>query len=98
MTTRNDSGARGMHSSEDVVCVSEIDTNINFLENFFEGNVVFRCCKVVDNQGELSLAPECDLRIQRSNWYKAFYVVLNVLTFSGLSLSSPSFFVTRSHI
>ena len=80
---RNASG--GVHSSEDVVCVAEIDTKINFFENFFEGDVEFRCCKVVDNQGGLNLIPECDLRVKKSNWYKAFYVVLNFLTlFVGL--------------
>lgn len=83
VTARNSSS--GMHSSKDVVCVAEIDTKINFFENFFEGDVEFRCCKVVDNQGGLNLIPECDLRVQKSNWYKAFYVVLNVLTlFVGL--------------
>jgi len=79
VTARNGSG--GVHSSGNVVCVAEIDTKMTFFENFFEGDVEFRCCKVVDNQGGLNLIPECDLRVQRSNWYKAFYVVLNVLTF-----------------
>ena len=84
VTARNGPGA-SIHSSEDVVCVAEIDKNINFFENFFEGDVEFRCCKVVDNQGGLNLIPECDLRVQKSHWYKAFYVVLNVLTlFVGL--------------
>ena len=72
-------GPGSIHSSKDVVCVAEIDTNTNFFENFFEGDVEFRCCKVVD-QGGRNLIPECDLRVQKSNWYKAFYVVLNVFT------------------
>lgn len=76
VTARNGSG--GIQSSEDVVCVAEIDTKINFLENFFEGDV-----------GGLNLIPECDLRVQKSNWYKAFYVVLNVLTFF-VGLYSPA--------
>ena len=78
VTARN--GSVGVHSSKDVVCVAEIDKNMNFFENFLESNVKFRCCKVVDDQGGLNLIPECDLRVQNSNWYKAFYVVLNVLT------------------
>lgn len=83
VTARN--GSVGVHSSKDVVCVAEIDKNMNFFENFLESNVKFRCCKVVDDQGGLNLIPECDLRVQNSNWYKAFYVVLNVLTlFVGL--------------
>ena len=83
VTARN--GSVGVHSSKDVVCVAEIDKNMNFFENFLESNVKFRCCKVVDDQGGLNLIPECDLRVQNSNWYKAFYVVLNFLTlFVGL--------------
>jgi len=56
VTARNGSG--GIHSSEDVVCVAEIDKKINFFENFFEGDVEFRCCKVVDNQDGLNLIPQ----------------------------------------
>ena len=87
MTARN--GPGGIPSSEDVVCVAEIDKHMNIFENFLESNVLFRCCKVVDNQGELNVIPKCDLRVQKSNWYKAFYVVLNVLTFFGC-LYSPA--------
>ena len=79
VTARKGSG--GIHSSKDVVCVAEIDRNMNFFENFiFEGDVEFRCCKVVDNRGGLNFIPECDIRVNKSNWYKAFYIVLNVLT------------------
>ncbi len=35
----------GTHVSEDVVCVAEIDTSFNFFDNFFDGDVEFRCCK-----------------------------------------------------
>jgi len=78
VTARKGSG--GIHYGEDVVCVTETDTNMNFFENFLEDDVELRCCKVVDNQGGLNVIPECDVRVQKSNWYKAFYVVLNVLT------------------
>lgn len=44
---------------------------------------------MVDNQGGLNLIPECELRVQKSNWYKAFYVVLNVLL-SIVALYSPA--------
>ena len=88
LTTRDGSG--GIHSSgEDVVCVGAIDTNINFFENFLEGVLKFRCCKKVDNQDGLNLIPKCGLRVQNSNWFKAFYVVLNVLTLF-LGLYSPA--------
>ena len=97
VTARNGPGA-SMHSSEDVVCVAEIDTKINAFENFFEGNVEFRCCKVVDNQGGLNLIPECDLRVQKGNWYKAFYVVLNVLTFFVCLYSPAILFMLPDYI
>ena len=87
VTARNGSG--GIHSSEDVVCVAEIDTKIVFFENFFVRDVEFRCCKVVDHHGGLNLIPECGFRVQKSNWYKAFYVVLNVLLFF-VGLYSPA--------
>ena len=70
VTARNGSGR--IHSSKDVVCVAEIDTNMNFFENFFEGDVEFCCCKVVDNQGGLNFIPECDIIMKKSDWYKAF--------------------------
>ena len=57
--------------------VAEIDTNMNFFQKFSEGDTEFRCCEVVDNQGGLNLILECDIGVKKSNWYKAFYVVLN---------------------
>lgn len=47
MIVRN--GFVGVYLSKDVVCVVEIDKNMNFFENFFESNVKFCCCKVVDD-------------------------------------------------
>jgi len=96
VTARKGSG--GIHYGEDVVCVAEIDTNMNFFQNFFEGDVEFRCCKVVDNRGGLNLILECDIRVQRSNWYKAFYVVLNFLTFFVGVYSPALLFVLPDYI
>lgn len=73
MTAKDGSGIR---SSEDVVCVAEIDNIFNFFENFLEIDAEYRCCK----QGGLNKIPECELSIQKSNWFKAFFAVLNVLT------------------
>jgi len=60
VTARN-----GKYSSKDVVCVAEIDTNMNFFQKFFEGDAEFRCCEVVDNQGGLNLILECDIRVKK---------------------------------
>ena len=100
VTARNGSG--GIHSSEDVVCVAEstvadIVANIfKFFAYIFDDEVKFRCCKVVDNQGGLNLIPECNHIVQKGNWYKAFYVVLNVLTFF-VGLYSPAILFVLPH-
>ena len=74
------------HVSEDVVCVAEIDTSFNFFDNFFDGDVEFRCCKGVSQ----SKLPKCELSVEKSNWFMAFYAVLNVLTIF-VGVYSPAF-------
>lgn len=58
----------------EVVCVAFVDTGI---ADFFDGNVVFRCCER-DNR-----VPEkirCEQPIKKNSWLVAFTVVLNILT------------------
>ncbi len=74
----NVTSSNGKQFRQDVVCVAEIDDHLNKLENFFEGDVEYRCCKVV-KQG-LTDSIQCEHRVERSNWFIAFYVALNILT------------------
>ena len=63
---------------QDVVCVAEINDQMNVLEKIVEGNVEYRCCKVA-KQG-FTDAIKCEQPVECSTWYKAFYAVLNILT------------------
>ena len=81
VTARNGPG-------EDVVCNSKMDTSFNFYVNYFDGVPEFRCCNMT-KQGILF---KCDIGVQRSNWFKAFYAVVNILrVFVGVY--SPALFI-----
>lgn len=83
----NVTASNGKNFRQDVVCVAEINDHLNLLQNFFEGDVEYLCCKVV-KQG-LTDSMQCEQRVERSNWFKAFYVVLNIVTVF-LAIYSPA--------
>ncbi|XP_078350804.1 uncharacterized protein LOC144635589 [Oculina patagonica] len=75
-------------------CLAALNSSCQNIVVVFDGDVEFRCCKRV-KQGRL---PKCELSVQRSNWFKAFYVVLNVLTvFMGI-YSPALFFLLPDYI
>ena len=93
VTTGNFGGE--LQREGEVVCVAVVNTSI---EDFFDGNVVFQCCKR-DNQ-----APEqirCKQPITKNSWLVAFTYVLNVLTIPlifycpALPLALPSCMIWR---
>ncbi len=83
----NVTASNGKKFRKDVVCVDEVDNRVNLWEHFFEGNVKYRCCEVV-KQG-LTDSIQCEQRVERSNWFIAFYVVLNIVTVL-LAIYSPA--------
>ena len=50
VTTKDGSG---LHRSEDVVCVAEVDVKLIFFENFLESNIEYRCSKAVKYKVDL---------------------------------------------
>ena len=83
--TTNVSG--GLHFRKDVVCVTEFDEQLNFEENVLKSDAEYRCCNFV-SQEEHNIVPKCELKVQESIWFKAFYVVLNLVTIV-VSIYSP---------
>ena len=81
VTTTNVSG--GLHFRKDVVCVGNFSEPYLFKGNFLQSDVQYRCCQEKHN-----IIPKCELDVQESNWLKAFYVVLNLVTIV-LSIYSP---------
>ena len=62
--------------SEDVVCVSVVERDINWVAAWFEGNIQFHCCKQERSGNETVV--RCDLPVQNSRWYMLFYHVLTL--------------------
>ena len=62
--------------SEDVVCVSVVERDINWLAAWFEGNIQYHCCKQEQSGNETTV--QCDLPVQYDRWYMLFYHVLTV--------------------
>ena len=67
--------------SEDVVCVSVVKRDINWVAFWFEGNIQYHCCKQEQSGNETVV--QCDLPVQYNRWYMLFY---HVLTFGIIVL------------
>ena len=84
VTAANASG--GLKFPEDVVCFGEMDKQFNFYENFLQFDVKYNCCKF-DSQEKHKIIPRCK-NVQKSISFKAFHVVLNLVTIV-VSIYSP---------
>ena len=62
--------------SEDVVCVSVVKRDINWLASWFEGNIQYHCCKQEQSGSETVV--QCDLPVKYSKWFMLFYHVLTL--------------------
>ena len=62
--------------SEDVVCVSVVKRDINWLASWFEGNIQYHCCKQEQSGNETVV--QCDLPVKYSKWFMLFYHVLTL--------------------
>ena len=62
--------------SEDVVCVSVVKMDINWLASWFEGNIQYHCCKQEQSGNETVV--QCDLPVKYSKWFMLFYHVLTL--------------------
>ena len=62
--------------SEDVVCVSVVKRDINWLASWFEGNIQYHCCKQEQSGNETFV--QCDLPVKYSKWFMLFYHVLTL--------------------
>ena len=67
--------------SEDVVCVSVVKRDLNWLASWFEGNIQYHCCKQEQSGNETVV--QCDLPVKYSKWFMLFY---HVLTFGIIVL------------
>ena len=67
--------------SGDVVCVSVVKRDMNWLAIWFEGNIQYHCCKQEQNGNETAV--QCDHLVQYNRWYMLFY---HVLTFGIIVL------------
>ena len=61
---------------EDVVCVSVVKRDINWLASWFEGNIQYHCCKQEQSGNETVV--QCDLPVKYSKWFMLFYHVLTL--------------------
>ena len=69
-------GSTNPSLSDDVVCVSVVKRNINWLASWFEGNIQYNCCKQEQRRNETVV--QCDLPVQYNKWYMLFYHVLTL--------------------
>ena len=69
-------GSTNPSVSDDVVCVSVVKRNINWLASWFEGNIRYHCCKQEQRRNETVV--QCDLPVQYNKWYMLFYHVLTL--------------------
>ena len=77
----------------DVVCVAVIQDTIDFYSAFFEGNVIYDCCSRKREHGSTQkFSIECEIHVKSSNWFRAFYVIMNTLTLVFV-LYCPSFLI-----
>lgn len=70
------SGSTNPSLSDDVVYVSVVKRNINWLASWFEGNIQYHCCKKEQRRNETVV--QCDLPVQYNKWYMLFYHVLTL--------------------
>ena len=65
----------------DVVCVAVIEQKVDFYSGFFDGNVVYHCCRKSEQASVWQASSiECELVAESSHWFKAFSGTLNILT------------------
>lgn len=68
--------------SEDVVCVSVVQREMDWLTAWYYGNVEYRCCK--KEKQENGTVMQCDLPIKEDKWLSLFYHELTIGIISGV--------------
>ncbi|KAJ7379021.1 hypothetical protein OS493_018815 [Desmophyllum pertusum] len=63
--------SNNLSQSEDVVCVSVVRRDMDWLTAWYYGNVDYRCCQKEKRENETMI--QCDLPVKYNKWFMVFY-------------------------